>query len=84
MTVTLVAFLALVDFVDGSEPMLSECTDFDYSSCDSLSLINFINFNFFLIFIKYFTSWNLYFFINYCFFLIFIKYFISWNLYSSN
>jgi len=42
MTVTLVAFLALFDLVDGSEPMLSECTDFDYSSCDSLSLINLI------------------------------------------
>ena len=38
--------VALFDLLDGSEPMLSECTDFDYSSCDSLSLINFINFNF--------------------------------------
>ncbi len=31
MTVTLVAFLALFDLVDGSEPMLSKCTDFDNS-----------------------------------------------------
>jgi len=43
VTVSLVTFFACYDLVEGSEPTLSDYTDFefDYDSCDSVSLINF-------------------------------------------